>query len=229
VTARALVTQQGDFLCTARQPVAIGGAAPSAQTISDVVEIVVMLGDPECAEQILDFYCDIASTDRWARPGALTELRYRALIAAVAGDCREALDRLESGLAQGEIDAGSPDVGRTLLVRGTLRTLFGQVAEARADLDRAADIFSSHGLLGWCDAALRALISTSHGERPARAPRSAEAMAALLTGGYWGPGEITAGLRRSLAEVEGVLSTLAQAPRMTPRSPASRSAGMQTA
>jgi hypothetical protein len=223
------VTQQGDFVRTARQPVAIGGAAPSAQAISDVVEIIVMLGEPECAEHILDFYCDSASTDRRARPGALTELRHRALIAAVAGDCREALDRLEGGVAQGEIDAGSPEVGRTLLVRGMLRLLCGRIAGARADLDRAADILSSHGLMGWCDAALRALVSTSHGQRPARAPRRAEAMAALLTGGYWGPGEITAGLRRSLAEVEAVLSTLAQARRTTSRSPASRSAGMQTA
>jgi hypothetical protein len=204
------VTQDG-FQRTARRPVAMGGSAPSAQAISDVVEIVVMLGEPGCAEHILNFYCDAAGTERWARPAALTELRYRALIAAVAGDRREALDRLEGGLAQGQIDAGSPEVGRTLLVRGTLRMLFGRIAGATADLDRAADIFTSHGLTGWCDAALRALVATSHGERWGGAPRTVEATAALLTGGYWGPAEITAGLRRSLMEVEAGLSALAQA------------------
>ena len=54
-------------------------------------------------------------------------------------------------------DVGNPfGVGRTLLVRGTLRRRWGRRAEATADLDHAEALFARIGAEGWAAQAIAA-------------------------------------------------------------------------
>lgn len=182
-------------------------------TVTDVVEIIVVLGEPECAAHILDFYCRAAASGGWALLPDLTVRRERALIAAVGGDPWGALTILEGETARALVDSGSAEeVGRTLVVRGGLRLMHGLVEGARADLTRAVDILSAHSAVGWADAAFRALVSTAQPERWRSYPGDAEERAARLTGWYWDHAEIAAGLRRALTQIDIALELSGLAP-----------------
>jgi len=186
--------------------VASGSPSSRERTLSDVIEIVAVLGEPACAETILDFHCSDTLTRRWVALPAVTVLRHRALLSAMRGDPQTALDLLKTLPAR--TDRDPTETARALLMRGALRGLLGRSGQGREDLERASRLFLAAGLIDWCDACLRSLAATSGGSGT---PRDAD-VATVLTGGYWGHHQITAVLRRSLAEVEAQLRTLAQAP-----------------
>lgn len=177
---------------------------PEERALSDVIEIVTILGEPMCAQRILDFYCRDRLARRWLTLPAVTVLRHRAFIAAVTGDPQAALYLLRTLPARADRDR--TETGRALLMRGAVRILVGRPGQGTDDLERAAQLFHAHGVIDWCDACLRVL-AASRGTGLS----GNEDVATLLTGGYWGHQEITAALRRSLTEVEEQLRGLGRA------------------
>jgi DNA-binding NarL/FixJ family response regulator len=114
---------------------------------TDVIEILIRLGETRRAEQGLEF------VERWAsslhRPIAkAASLRCRALLAAARGDLARALDDLCAARAA-EPDEASAESARTLLATGTILRRLGRSAEAREVLARALELFERDGAVAW--------------------------------------------------------------------------------
>jgi tetratricopeptide (TPR) repeat protein len=170
------------------------------EVVSNVVEILLQLGERRDAERILAFYSATATAERW-RLSASVELRCHALLSALDGDLEEALELLDGAVRRLDAEPWSLQLGRTLLARGSLLLLLARPPAARPDLDRAFAIFTHYGSAGWRLAALRTLVSTVDAA-PWHSTTTGSGIVFALTGGVWADREITGWLRRSLQVVE---------------------------
>jgi hypothetical protein len=168
---------------------------PWDEVVSDVVEILLQLGESDGAERVLDVYADRAG-GLWWLLGEPAELRCRALLRAAGGDLPGALALLDEAVSALEDGPGSTWLGRTLLARGGVLRLQGRAADAMADLERAARVLTRHGPASWRAAAQRAALPACI------AAAEPGEVVAVLTAGHWSDHEITTGLRRALHMVQ---------------------------
>jgi DNA-binding CsgD family transcriptional regulator len=132
--------------------------------VQDYVEALVAVGDLAAAERAN------ALLERSARPWERTmRSRGRALIAAARGEYAEAEAAIEEALAGHELLAEPFELGRTLLVRGTLERRAKQRAAARRTLPQALELFDSLGAPLWAEKTASELARI-----PGRARTSAE-------------------------------------------------------
>jgi len=104
---------------------------------------------------------------RLARPWALaTAGRCRALLASARGDPTQALEAAERALSEHARLPEPLELGRTLLVKGTLHRRTKQKRLARAALERALEIFEQVGAPLWVQRA-RAELARVSGRAPA--------------------------------------------------------------
>jgi tetratricopeptide (TPR) repeat protein len=174
---------------------------PWDEVVSDVVEILVQLGENDDAARILEMCRDPARRLCWLL-GESAELRCRALLRAAAGDLPEALELLDEAVTRLDGGRSSTWLGRTLLVRGGVLLLQGREAEAASDLERALTILTRHGPVSWHATAQRALASAAEVRGRRRDGAGSEHLVAVLTAGHWDEREIVTGLRRSLQTVQ---------------------------
>jgi hypothetical protein len=178
---------------------------PWEEVVTDVVEILVQLGEHDDAARILEMCRDSARRLCWLLGGA-AELRCRALLRAAAGDLPEALKLLDQAVTGLDAGHGSTWLGRTLLLRGGVLLLQGRDADGASDLERALTLLTRHGPASWRAAAQRALASTAEVRAARRDGASPEEVVAVLTAGHWDEHQIVSGLRRSLETVQRALA-----------------------
>ena len=131
----------------------LGIAEPmTAPFLPDEVEALVLLGELDRAEALLDlFHRRAAELDR---PWALaTALRGRGLIAAGRGDLEAATEVLEDSLRAHEQLDMPFELGRTLLVLGQVRRRRREKRAAASALERAVEIFDQVGARLWAERA----------------------------------------------------------------------------
>jgi DNA-binding CsgD family transcriptional regulator len=138
-----------------------------APYLPDAVEALLMLGELEQAERLLEpFEQNGRALDR---PWALaTGARCRALLLAGKGDLQAAVAALERALAyHGELQMPF-ELGRTLLVAGQIQRRLRQKRAARESLEQAETIFHELGTPLWA-----AKASSQLGRLGLRRPASA--------------------------------------------------------
>src|ERR1700731_4560897 len=91
---------------------------PWDEVVSDLVEILLQLGERGCAERIVAFCGAAATAERW-RLSAPVELRCHALLTAADGDPERALELLDGAVRGLDAELWSAQLGRTLLARGS--------------------------------------------------------------------------------------------------------------
>jgi tetratricopeptide (TPR) repeat protein len=167
----------------------VTGAEPQwDEVVSNVVEILLQLGERGCAGRVVAFYSAAATAER-RRLSAPVELRCHALLTAADGDLERALELLDGAVRGLDAEPWSVKLGRTLLARGSLLQLSARTPEARADLNRAFAIFTHHGVAAWRVAVLRTLVCTAHTAAWHSSASAAEEIASAFTGGFWVDGE----------------------------------------
>lgn len=172
----------------------------------DEVEALVGLGRAAEAEPIVVWLEERGRTlgGAWA---LATGARCRGLVHAAAGRLEEALVALDRALVEHERLAMPFELGRTLLVRGTIQRRMRRKRPARESLGRALEIFEDLGAPLWAERARRELARVggrppSPGELTETERRVAELVATGLTNRavadalFMSPHTVDANLRR---------------------------------
>ncbi len=118
--------------------------------VPDEVEALVALGRLDEAEALLAPFEDAGrSLDRaWARA---TGARCRALVLAAKGDLQGASDAADEAVRHHDRLPLPFELGRTLLVRGTVQRRAKRKREARDTLTQALEIFEGLGAAAWSE------------------------------------------------------------------------------
>jgi DNA-binding CsgD family transcriptional regulator len=132
--------------------------------VADHVEALIELGRREDAVRVLEWLEERGRA--LDRPWALAvAARYRGLLAAARGDIPSALDFLDDALKHHQRLPMPFELGRTLLVGGTIRRRAKQKRPAREALEQALEIFERLGAPLWA-ARARAELARVSGRRP---------------------------------------------------------------
>jgi DNA-binding CsgD family transcriptional regulator len=175
------------------------------QFAGDEIEALIHLGEARQAEMILDWLEERGQAlDRaWALAVAG---RCRGLLLATKGDFDGALMSLDEALKQHARMSMPLELGRTLLVQGTVRRRARQHRLGRESLGEALQIFEGMGARLWADNA-KAELARISGRRPALGELTdAEAGVAKLAAAGRTNREIAETLFMSVRTVEGHLS-----------------------
>jgi DNA-binding CsgD family transcriptional regulator len=172
--------------------------------LPDEIEALVALGDLDQAAALADRLVEQGMA--FGRASALaTGARAHALLRATHGDWEGALGHLANARQAHERLAMPFELGRTLLVEGTIRRRAREKRAARDALESALTIFESLGARLWAEKARTELHRI--GGRPA-APRilspTEERVAALVATGYTNK-EVASSLFMSVKTVESNL------------------------
>lgn len=136
---------------TAMQDIGLGEPA-YIQFLPDAIEALIGLGKLDEAEALLvPFEERGAALDRaWALS---TAARCRGMLQAARGDLPAATRTLERALEEHDQVSQPLDLGRTLLVTGTVQRRARKWGVARTALQRALDIFEGLGIPLWAEKA----------------------------------------------------------------------------
>jgi DNA-binding CsgD family transcriptional regulator len=116
--------------------------------VADHVEVLIELGRFDDATGVLEWLEERGRA--LDRPWALAvAARYRGLLAAARGDFAAALDSLDDALKHHERLPMPFELGRTLLVQGTIRRRARRKRPAREALEQAVEIFEELGAPLW--------------------------------------------------------------------------------
>ncbi len=132
--------------------------------VADHVEVLIELGRREDAMRVLEWLEERGRALDRPRALAVTA-RYRGLLAAARGDLPAALDFLDDAMKHHERLPMPFELGRTLLVQGTIRRRAKQKRPAREALEQALGIFERLGAPLWAAKARTELARVS-GRRP---------------------------------------------------------------
>jgi DNA-binding CsgD family transcriptional regulator len=136
--------------------------------LPDAIEVLVALGELDDARQLVETLD--ARAREFDRPWALmTAARSVALLSAAEGDFDTARDAITRALAAQDRLSQPFELGRTLLVQGTIERRGKRRAVARGALTAALDVFDSLGAPLWAEKAAAELARI-----PGRAPASSE-------------------------------------------------------
>jgi DNA-binding CsgD family transcriptional regulator len=175
--------------------------------VPDEVEALIGLGALDQAEALLaPFERQAAALDRaWALAAAA---RCRGMLQAARGDPLQAIDTLEQALEAHGRTAQPFELGRTLLVDGTVQRRARKWGAARAQLGRAQALFEELGATLWA-AKARAELGRIGGRAPAagRLTPTEEQVAELVAAGRTNR-EVADALFLSLNTVEANLSRI---------------------
>jgi DNA-binding CsgD family transcriptional regulator len=173
--------------------------------VGDHVEVLIELGRLDQAGEVLDWLEERGRA--LDRPWALAvSARYRGLLAAADGDFQTAFASLDQALKEHERLPMPFELGRTLLVLGTIRRRAKQKRPAREALEEALAIFERLGAPLWADKA-RAELARIGGRRAVAGQLTeAEARVAKLAAAGRTNREIADTLFMSVRTVEGHLS-----------------------
>lgn len=173
--------------------------------VADHVETLIELGPQAEAGEVIDWLEERGRA--LDRPWALAvAARYRGLLAAGEGDFRTAFASLDQALREHERLPMPFELGRTLLVLGTIRRRAKQKRPAREALEDALAIFERLGAPLWAEKA-RAELARIGGRRAVVGQLTeAEARVAKLAAAGRTNREIADALFMSVRTVEGHLS-----------------------
>jgi DNA-binding CsgD family transcriptional regulator len=173
--------------------------------VGDHLEVLIELGETKQASEVLDWLEERGRA--LDRPWALAvAARYRGLMAAADGDFKTAFASLDQALKEHERLPMPFELGRTMLVLGTIRRRAKQKRPAREALEEALAIFERLGAPLWADKA-RAEVARIGGRRSAAGQLTeAEARVAKLAAAGRTNREIADTLFMSVRTVEGHLS-----------------------
>lgn len=173
--------------------------------VADHIEALVALGRYEDASKVLDWLEDRGRI--LDRPWALAvSSRYRGLLAAGRGDLPAALVSLDDALRHHERLPMPFELGRTLLIYGTIRRRAQQKRPAREALEQALGIFERLGAPLWADKARAELARISGRRSSAGELTQAERRVSRLAAAGRTNREIAEALSMSTRTVEGHLS-----------------------
>jgi DNA-binding CsgD family transcriptional regulator len=173
--------------------------------VADHVEALIELGELDQATEVLDWLEERGRA--LDRPWALAvSARYRALLAAADVDSQTAFACIDQALKEHERLPMPFELGRTMLVLGTIRRRAKQKRPAREALEEALAIFERLGAPLWANKA-RAELARIGGRRAAGGwLTEAEARVAKLAAAGRTNREIADALFMSVRTVEGHLS-----------------------
>jgi DNA-binding CsgD family transcriptional regulator len=173
--------------------------------VGDYTEVLIELGEHVEAIEVIDWLDERGQA--LDRPWALAvSARYRGLVAAADGDFQTAFASLDRALKEHERLPMPFELGRTMLVLGTIRRRAKQKRPAREALEEALAIFERLGAPLWADKA-RAELARIGGRRSAAGQLTeAEARVAKLAAAGRTNREIADVLFMSVRTVEGHLS-----------------------
>jgi DNA-binding CsgD family transcriptional regulator len=173
--------------------------------VADHVEGLIELGKLDQANEVLNWLEERGQA--LDRPWALTiSARYRSLLATVEGDLQAAFASIDRALKEHERLPMPFELGRTMLVLGTIRRRAKQKRLAREALEEALAIFEALGAPLWADQA-RAELARIGGRRAAAGQLTeAETRVARLAAAGRTNREIADALFMSVRTVEGHLS-----------------------
>jgi len=173
--------------------------------VADYAEALIELGRHVEAREVVDWLQERGQT--LDRPWALAvSARYRGLLAAADGDFQAAFASLDRSLKEHERLPMPFDLGRTMLVLGTIRRRAKQKRPAREALEKALAIFDRLGAPLWVNKA-RAELARIGGRRAAGGQLTeAETRVAKLAVAGRTNREIADALFMSVRTVEGHLS-----------------------
>ncbi len=118
--------------------------------MADEIEALVNLGEIDAALELTDYF--EGQGRALDRPFALaTGARCRALVEAASGDGQAAMATIDRALIEHERLPMPLELGRTLLVAGTIRRRAKQKRAAREALESASEIFTRLGARLWAD------------------------------------------------------------------------------
>jgi DNA-binding CsgD family transcriptional regulator len=118
--------------------------------MADEIEALVSLGEIDAALELTDYF--EGQGRALDRPFALaTGARCRALVEAASGDGQAAMATIDRALIEHERLPMPLELGRTLLVAGTIRRRAKQKRAAREALESASEIFTRLGARLWAD------------------------------------------------------------------------------
>jgi DNA-binding CsgD family transcriptional regulator len=141
-----------------------GEPGPWFLFVPDHLEVLIELGRYQDARHVLEWLEERALA--LGRPWSLAvAARYRGLLAGAGDGSSAALASLEDALKHHERLPMPFDLGRTLLVQGTIRRRAKQKRAARAALEQALEIFERLGAPLWAEKA-RAELARVSGRRP---------------------------------------------------------------
>jgi DNA-binding CsgD family transcriptional regulator len=158
---------------------AVGLGEPSVvKFLPDEVEALIALGEIDLARSFTQQLeaRGKALGRRWA---LATSARCRAQLAAACGDLPQALIACDQALSYQEQLPMPFELGRTLLVKGSIERRARHRPTARTSLGHALDIFERLGALLWADKARRELAGITAG-RPVDGLTDAEGSIAIL-------------------------------------------------
>ena len=173
--------------------------------VADHAEALIELGQHDEARQVLDWLEERGQA--LDRPWALAvAARYRGLLAAADGDFQTAFASLDRALKEHERLPMPFELGRTMLVLGTIRRRAKQKRPAWEALEEALAIFERLGAPLWADKA-RAELARIGGRRSVAGQLTeAETRVAKLAAAGRTNREIADALFMSVRTVEGHLS-----------------------
>jgi DNA-binding CsgD family transcriptional regulator len=173
--------------------------------VADYAEALIELGRHVEAREVLDWLQERGQT--LDRPWALAvAARYRGLLAAADGDFHSAFASIDRALKEHERLPMPFELGRTMLVLGTIRRRAKQKRPAREALEEALGNFERLGAPLWADKA-RAELARIGGRRSVAGQLTeAEARVAKLAAAGRTNREIADALFMSVRTVEGHLS-----------------------
>lgn len=120
------------------------------RSIPDEIEVLILLGRRETAEDLLErFEREAQRLDRAS--GLATAARCRALLAAAAGDLEAASDEFRESLRQHDRLTEPSELARTLLAFGVVQRRAKQRRAARETLGRALALFEELGAMLWAE------------------------------------------------------------------------------
>ena len=186
----------------------VGVNEPGAvRYLGDALESLIAVGDLERAEILIERLH--ARAEKLGRVwGLVVSSRSRALAAAASGDLAGSVTFIDAAMSYHD-DLGQPfELGRTLLVRGTIQRRNRSRRAARESLERSLEVFQGLGADIWASRVQAELGRISGRAQSPLALTGTEQRIAALAGGGATNNEIAAQLFLSVRTVEWNLSRI---------------------
>jgi DNA-binding CsgD family transcriptional regulator len=182
-----------------------GFCEPSAYAyLPDQVEALVRLGRLDDAERVLAPF-ERAAAKLGSRWSEATAARCRGLVLASRGELDAALARLDEAVVLGEALAQPFELGRALLVQGTVARRAKRKARAADALERAHSTFAGLGNALWTRRAAAELSRIGLGPSRTELTATEQRIAELVASGHSNP-QIATALFMSRKTVEAHLT-----------------------